>query len=1091
MDMPPVRHLLANLIEAHQDALVARLCDLFAQAPDLAVLRDFDSVETYGATLGTALQLQRCNIAHHEDRRLFDYASKRAQERFRQHVPLTQLLRLAGALRHFLIELITTDARDKDDTDHAAAVTRAMIELVESQASELSTVLIEAYQTSRDEQWQTSETKYFSLFENASEAIVSFRPGSGEIIEANAQAERLMGRPRAEIFGHLLPDFFTEECSEQARWLISQDGGSTNLRLEEMTLRRADGGSVPVSVSCNWLQVDGQSIAQAILRDVTFMRQMQRELQSYTDSLEARVAERTRELAESEERARDLFAQEKRRARHLSLINDAQRSALSSRAAEAFLHGVTDAILRHFRPADVALLLRRDERDDLLHAGRSVSDSAADEWIVVSEAGGNGLVGPPGSALPAWWNGLGEAAREYRVVRHCPPPGGTPLERPPGIHRDACSEMVAPVTLDERITGLIWVRSEGYNAFDEHDGEALETVAAIIAASLGNGRMFEELRELAEFNQTLISTMLHSLMVVDHEGRIKIVNDRLCNTLHKNREDLLGRPLDAVFGADAVAAHHLCEHIDKATREGVAEEVPEVAVRTPESNLIFDLRISRVNFRGEAQAVILLINLTLRWRKTYQLQLMNEMGRLFQASLDINQVLFSVLTCITAGTALGFNRAFLLLRDGDRDPDSEVLRGAMALGPSSPDEAGQIWREMSYRESSLSDLIAQTPALDLSSPTPLQSRTLGLRLDMSNPCFAPLVRAVHQKRALRVTREELNEASALTNEDENPLALAWRDECLSALELFTTNELAVAPLIAKDRVVGLVLADNLYSGAVVEDSDIQLLDTLAHQAGLTVDNALTYQALQKAQTDLVRQERLVAVGEMAARVSHEIRNPLATIGGFARSTLRRPEDIEGVRRKIGVIVDEVARLEELLNDLLDMARMRPLNLQAQSINALVEHALLLAEADIKGNKVEVVLQLGAVPPILVDRGRLLQALLNTIRNGAQAMSEGGTLTVTTRVGTQVEESGEAVSRLFIEIADTGTGISEQALRRIFDPFFSTKVSGSGLGLPVTRRIIEDHGGNIDIQSQEGEGTTFIFALPLRLENPVPPLNAAE
>jgi signal transduction histidine kinase len=183
-------------------------------------------------------------------------------------------------------------------------------------------------------------------------------------------------------------------------------------------------------------------------------------------------------------------------------------------------------------------------------------------------------------------------------------------------------------------------------------------------------------------------------------------------------------------------------------------------------------------------------------------------------------------------------------------------------------------------------------------------------------------------------------------------------------------------------------------------------------------------------------------------------------------------------RKTQIVVDEVARLEELLSDLLDMARPRQLNLQSQDVNAIVEHALLLANADIQGLNVTVQKHLDeGLPPILVDRSRLLQALLNTVRNGAQAMPEGGVLEITTRVP---QLSTGLASHLEIEIRDHGIGISERGLKQIFDPFFSTKISGSGLGLAVTRRIIQDHGGDIDVYSQEGSGTTFILCLPLRL-----------
>ena len=178
-------------------------------------------------------------------------------------------------------------------------------------------------------------------------------------------------------------------------------------------------------------------------------------------------------------------------------------------------------------------------------------------------------------------------------------------------------------------------------------------------------------------------------------------------------------------------------------------------------------------------------------------------------------------------------------------------------------------------------------------------------------------------------------------------------------------------------------------------------------------------------------------------------------------------------RKARVIVSEVARLEELLTDLLDMARTRPLQLAPESINEIAEHALLLAEADIRVYNVQVERDFAPDLPLLrVDRARLLQAFLNTVRNGAQAMPDGGTLRVATRL-TQIGD----IESLEIEIADSGIGISQRALKQVFDPFFSTKVSGSGLGLAVTRRIIQDHGGQIDVHSEENQGTTFVFILP--------------
>ena len=754
------------------------------------------------------------------------------------------------------------------------------------------------------------------------------------------------------------------------------------------------------------------------------------------------------QLRASEERYRLLFLQEQRRARHLSLINEVQKCALATREVEAFLPQVTRAIGSHFADCDVTLWANAGLFGAMLHVFLT-PESDNGEMTALAGTGEHGLGAPIGTR-----------------VQPGPNEGGAPEPHP-----EAHSQLSVPLVIEGATCGSLCVQSREDDVLDARDVAALQTAAGIVAAHLQNSRLFRNMSEINDFNQGLLNSMLHSLLVVDERGRIQFVNDRLLQTFGRTSE-IKRQPLETVLGEGPVEHHRLREVIDEVLQSGEGREVPELHVWTPDGVQIFDVRLFRVYFRGKAEAALLLINLTQRWRKTYQLQLMHEIGRLFQGSLDIERVLSTILTCITAGSALGFNRAFVCLWD----ETSNRLEGRMALGPSSQEEAGRVWSEISQREFTLAELLKQDATQEL---TPLQLRALGLRLRLSNPGFPALERALESKSAICATQEEMFDFGGADD--------GARAEVERAAQLLSAPAVAIAPLLAKDRLVGVVFADNLYSGSSINDDDVQLLDTLAQQAGLTIDNALTYRDLRDAQKELVSSERLVAVGEMAARVSHEIRNPLATIGGFARSVLKKPDDVEGVNRKIGVVVSEVARLEELLTDLLDMARPRPLDFQAQSINEMLEHALLLAESELKSHGATVVRELSPdLPPARVDRSRILQALLNTIRNGAQAMNQPGTMRVATRLvrmasstndDTNVSSTNEE-EWIQVEIADSGVGISERAMKQVFDPFFSTKVSGSGLGLAVTKRIIQDHGGKIDVKSQEGEGTTFFFLLPV-------------
>ncbi len=759
--------------------------------------------------------------------------------------------------------------------------------------------------------------------------------------------------------------------------------------------------------------------------------------------LHARIEELERsvnDLQVSDAHHSALFLQEQKRARHLSLVNEVQKCALATRDNEAFLSQVTRAIGSHFSDCDVSFYLSGRALSGLFGDGDSAVrfwDGDGDDMILVAGAGEHDL-GPMPLSRRAF-----------------------PELKANGAHPDARSFLNIPVVADGEGSGWLVIQTRDEDALEPRDEAALLTSAAIIAGHLQNSRLFRSMSEVNDFNQSLLSSMLHSLLVVDKSGTIQFVNKRLLDTFGATREDFHKQPMERVFGEGPARHHDLRAAIEAVIETGEAHEVPEVHVWSPEGNKIFDVRLFRVYFRGQAEAAMLLINLTLRWRKTYQLQLMHEIGQLFQesVSLDVNQVLSTVLTCITAGSALGFNRAFVFLFDGARG----TFRGRMALGPSSGDEAGRIWGDISQRELSLEEMLAQDGAPERIE-TPLQDQTRSLVGHLANPCFSLLETLLREKRARRVSHDEWFDCS-----DEAPEE--WRVEADRFAALLCAGEMAVAPLVTKDEIIGVIFADNLYSGSPVNDDDVQMLDTLAGQACLAIDNAQTFQSLQEAQRELVSSERLVAVGEMAARVSHEIRNPLATIGGFARSTLKKPGDIEAVKRKTGVIVAEVARLEELLTDLLDMANPRPIALKLESLNEIADHALLLAEADLRA--VGAVVERDFAPDLplaLLDRSRLLQALLNIIRNGAQAMPDGGAIRVSTR---QLDAEW-----LEIQVKDSGVGISAKALKDVFNPFFSTKVSGSGLGLPVTKRIINDHGGRIDVQSKEGVGTTFSFVLPV-------------
>ncbi len=234
--------------------------------------------------------------------------------------------------------------------------------------------------------------------------------------------------------------------------------------------------------------------------------------------------------------------------------------------------------------------------------------------------------------------------------------------------------------------------------------------------------------------------------------------------------------------------------------------------------------------------------------------------------------------------------------------------------------------------------------------------------------------------------------------------------------------------------------------------------------------------LREAQEKLVRSERLAAIGQLAGGVGHELRNPLGAIknaayyvkGKVAKSELAHKEP--RVIEFLNIMDDEINTSNQIINDLLGFSRVgKPSVLPAQ-IKDVIEDAL---SPTIIPESIKLIKKLDTeLPQIEIDASQIHQVLVNIITNAVQAMAEGGKLTIAAR---------EKESFLEVEIADTGCGIPEEAANKIFDPLFTTRAKGIGLGLAVCKTIIDRHEGNIEVKSQAGKGTTFTIKLPLKRE----------
>jgi signal transduction histidine kinase len=280
----------------------------------------------------------------------------------------------------------------------------------------------------------------------------------------------------------------------------------------------------------------------------------------------------------------------------------------------------------------------------------------------------------------------------------------------------------------------------------------------------------------------------------------------------------------------------------------------------------------------------------------------------------------------------------------------------------------------------------------------------------------------------------------------------------------------------EDQLLGmLVLRDERLREAYSSD-EIELFRLVATTIGVTLQNSQVYERMKE-------RDRLAALGQMAAGLAHEIRNPLGSIKGaaqFLQPAGNAAPPAGDTKEFLNIIVEEVNRLNKIVSQFLDYARpyrgeQRPLEIA----DVLKKTLQLLAKEE--SNPVEIGTAFAdRLPPVRADAEQLFQVFLNLSLNALQAMPQGGKLLISTGLR-RATRRGAAAAFLEIRFRDTGVGIPPGDLKNLFIPFFTTKEKGTGLGLPISQRIIENHGGTIEVRSQPGEGATFTVLLPVEAD----------
>ncbi len=458
-------------------------------------------------------------------------------------------------------------------------------------------------------------------------------------------------------------------------------------------------------------------------------------------------------------------------------------------------------------------------------------------------------------------------------------------------------------------------------------------------------------------------------------------------------------------------------------------------------------------------------------RSVLELSKLNELNEILHTAHEIDEILWGILVAITSGEGLRFNRAIALLKD----KDNKVLRGHLGVGPSTSAEANIIWGKLQDHYRSLKDIV-EIYRTELSQQ---QFTVNELVKQLRIPLSAVDHLLVHTLNARQVYRVENGRVISSLK-----LSTAVGDTTLQ--QLLNTDDFVIVPLVSKNETIGLIIADNCVTRREIAEEDVEGLRVFAHQASVAIENAMLYQSLEdriqelqqayrqleENQKKLIRAERLAALGEMAAKVAHEIRNPLVSIGGFANLIDRRIGDNPEIKKYASIIREQVLNLENILNNILNVSRPQaPAAKKTFDVHQMIHKVATILSTALQERNIRLVLQLDcSVPQIYGDEKMLYHALLNLFKNAMEAFPEGQqqrTIRLQTRCKNQ---------HIDIAVVDNGMGIPPELHEKIFQPFFTTKSGGTGLGLSIVKQIVQSHGGQIFLKSKPEKGTTVTIRL---------------
>ena len=601
---------------------------------------------------------------------------------------------------------------------------------------------------------------------------------------------------------------------------------------------------------------------------------------------------------------------------------------------------------------------------------------------------------------------------------------------------------------------------KGTFVLNEYDTKTLEEdIPEVLKELLTVGKQFNSLvssqsNELNKFNE-IYSHIIYSanshFIVIDNTENIIYASESFCKKFNVEMEKITGKDLSKVFYFENTRLKMGLSHVinDKDSSSVVLKNIHLMSIN--KKTIIADIKISSMTLSGKEQIALIIDDITDRFSKDYHASILSHISETMGDENETEITSYNILAGVTSGSGLGFNRAMLFMVEDD------MLKGTMAVGPDSFEEAIEIWNSLSSED------------VDITIEYPIEIKRGGLLRKVQSYSVSLFEDNVFTQAVKSTQRVHVRDAKNDSRVSED------------IREFMEVNEFLIMPMISFRKVIGIIVADNKYNMTGISTQSIDLLSIFSFQSAILIESHLNLievrkemKKIEERQNAIIESEKMAAVGKIASHIAHEIRNPLVTMGGYAKRILKFSTenniDIKNITNSADIILEESERLEKILSNVMDFTKPFKYLKEFNDVNHIIRDTHKLLRNVFLEKNINVVMYLAEnLQNVQSDFNQMKQVFLNLFQNAIDATPTGGTISI-------VSYSDD--SHIIITISDSGEGINVKDPDIIFEPFFTTKVTGVGLGLPNVKRIIKDHNGEIIASNNANGGAEFTIKLPL-------------